>query len=81
MDKHEEHSLMLELCHRLGATDGENMEDMLFAAVRDAKRYRWLRAGEGVMQALGAAQVVGEALDRVCDKWANTPAKIHRKSA
>ena len=40
----EAHSLMLELCHQLGAKDGESMVEMLFAAVKDAQRYRWLRS-------------------------------------
>jgi hypothetical protein len=36
----ENQDLMLELCHRLGAKDGENMHDMLFAAVDDALKLR-----------------------------------------
>jgi len=64
----EAHSLMLELCHQLGAKDGESMVEMLFDAVRDTRRYRWLRAGENVFRTLGCATVVGEALDRACDR-------------
>jgi hypothetical protein len=70
-DNIETHSLMLELCHQLGAVDGEGMVDMLFAAVKDAKRYRGLRSGAVGMRALGAAQVVGEALDHACDRALN----------
>lgn len=63
----EAHSLMLELCHQLGAKDGEDMTDMLFAAVRDARRYRWIR-DTATFAALGATQVQGVALDHACDR-------------
>lgn len=33
-----------ELCHRLGAQDGEHMVDMLWKAVDDALRYRFLKS-------------------------------------
>lgn len=36
--------VVTELCHQLGAEDGENMQEMLWDAVRDAKRYRFLRS-------------------------------------
>ena len=35
-----------EICHQLGAKDGDNMIQMLFDAARDAARYRWLSAQE-----------------------------------
>jgi hypothetical protein len=33
-----------ECCHQLDAHDGDHMNEAIWMAVRDAKRYRWLRA-------------------------------------
>ena len=63
----EAHSLMLELCHQLGAEDGDDMFDMLFLAVADARRYRWLRDRARFID-LGTTQLQGAALDHACDK-------------
>lgn len=36
--------VVTELCHQIGAQDGADMVSLLWDAVRDAKRYRHLRA-------------------------------------
>lgn len=76
----EAHSLMLELCHRLGCQDGDSMYDALFLAVEDARRYRWLR-DKATFANLGAAQVQGAALDHACDKGLKNAAPQVNKEA
>lgn len=63
----EQMTFLLHVGHELGAKDGDDLNQVVLDGMRDALRYRWLRAGIGVFPYLGMI-VVGEPLDRACDK-------------
>lgn len=65
-DRIEDHAILLELCHQLGAKDWDNMPELLFDAVADALKYR--QRGPRMVMVCGVDCHPGDA---VCNNYCN----------
>lgn len=67
------HTLMLELSHQLGAKDGQNMHELLFAAVRDAIRFREEETGWLIENGRQHPHTLYRTVDQGIQVWAPDP--------